>query len=77
MLSFDRAPAAILGEIARRKRMCAIGLYGMRIRECGVSRGAISQLRLHARLDCDLEKRDAKRHVSRGIVRNENGRLLV
>jgi molybdopterin molybdotransferase len=34
-------------------------------------------VRLRATLEQDHEKRDGKRHFVRGIVRNENGKLLV
>jgi molybdopterin molybdotransferase len=36
-----------------------------------------SELRLRAILEHDYEKNDGKRHFARGIVRNENGTLLV
>jgi molybdopterin molybdotransferase len=40
-------------------------------------RGGHLNVRLRATLEQDHEKRDGKRHFVRGIVRNENGKLLV
>ncbi len=40
-------------------------------------RGVRSEVKLSATLEHDYEKNDGKRHFARGIVRNENGKLLV
>ena len=40
-------------------------------------RAVQSELRLQATLEEDYEKKDGKTHFARGIVRNENGKLLV
>lgn len=40
-------------------------------------RSVRSDLTLRATLEQDYEKKDGKRHFARGIVRNENGKLLV
>jgi molybdopterin molybdotransferase len=40
-------------------------------------RAVQSELKLRATLEEDYEKKDGKTHFARGIVRNENGKLLV
>ncbi len=40
-------------------------------------RGAQFGVKLRATLEQEYEKKDGKRHFARGIVRNENGKLLV
>jgi len=42
-----------------------------------VGRGGESSFRLRARLETDFQKKDTKRHFTRGVVRNEHGALVV